>query len=191
MLTVMAQSLNKLNVESILFGDLHKQSVKPRNFVPLDPPLLVKTGAGHIVEETGEDVYLQLPKKQIAVLKQLEDRLLDVAVQKKVPWFEKELDNEFMKGRFQSSVSSEQSTLRLRKHKDLQAFDAHSEYTEFEDIAADSHVMAVFELSYISFARAKFGGVFFLKQIKAIAAPAACMVDDDVPDESVDVDDEL
>lgn len=191
----MAQNLSKIDVSAVEFGDMTKQSTKPRNFVPLTPPLLVQVGVGKLEDDRGESLLISLPKRQVTVLRALEERLVDVAVQKKIPWFNKELDNDFMKGRFQSSISGE-NALILRKHADFQAFDVDREQIDAEDIDIGAHVLAVFELSYISFARAKFGGVFFLKQLMKTITPPACMVSndlkhDDEADESVEVDDEL
>lgn len=184
----MAQSVYQVDVSALEFGELQKQNTKPRNYLPLATPLVFQTGTGYFVDDKGPDMYIKLSKKQLSVIVAIEERLMGVGLQQDIPWFSK--DQEY----FQSSADLKDCTLRLRKSSDLVMFDNNREPVDYhEGLTPGAYVLAVVELSYISFARSKFGGVFVVKQLLSTVAPPPCMISfvDEKTEESQDPDEEL
>jgi Family of unknown function (DUF5871) len=183
------QYLNSYQVSSFTVADsIHK--VNNSYVAKLDKPLLLQTAEVVLVNDIVDTQYahLKLNKKGHAVLKALEQAIIEKAVANKKEWFgPKDLEDAFIVNNYKSYFKSRdsESVLTTRLSSETSFFDtAKKPGCPPEQFVASSQVVAVLELTHLSFGRAEFGALWRLKQLKLVEdKKKVCLIDDSLIDE--------
>ena len=186
------QALSTFTADSIVFG---KEVVKENNAYLVhikntkkDSRLVfqtvrVKLVSGIDIEESNL-VHLKLDKKGTHVLKSIEDAIIGAAIENKLNWFKKDLEDGFIRTNLKSYFkTNEVLTCRLNPEHTL-FFDEERNIIAPDSFKAGSTVVAVLELPYVSFGKTEFGVLVKVKQMQLVTEKKKeCLIDDTLIDE--------
>ena len=186
------QALSTFSADSLVFG---KEVVRENNAYLVhvknskkDSRLVfqtvrVKLVSGIDIEESNL-VHLKLDKKGTHVLKSIEDAIIGAAIENKLNWFKKDLEDGFIRTNLKSYFkTNEVLTARLNPEHTL-FFDEERNIIAPDSFKAGSTVVAVLELPYVSFGKTEFGILVKVKQMQLVAEKKKeCLIDDTLIDE--------
>ena len=186
------QALSTFSADSLVFG---KEVVRENNAYLVhvknskkDSRLVfqtvrVKLVSGIDIEESNL-VHLKLDKKGTHVLKSIEDAIISAAIENKLNWFKKDLEDGFIRTNLKSYFkANEVLTARLNPEHTL-FFDEERNIIDPSSFKAGSTVVAVLELPYVSFGKTEFGILVKVKQMQLVAEKKKeCLIDDTLIDE--------
>lgn len=173
-------SLLGVSFEDIVFGDVVRDgrtyACKFASKIVAQTPKV--TLVSSLSDEAGERLpfaYLELDKASKAWLDDFENKVIQMAVQRKDTWFKKELPDEFISTSFKSSIKSD-GKFCVKIADDFEAYSAQGEAEPH--VPQGSRVVALLELGQITFGRTEFGCLWKLKQVLVVPTKgrAPCMI---------------
>lgn len=143
------------------------------------PPVELATGLGE-----GDFACIKPSGQFLQWLRDVEDAILERAVQNKADWFRKELSTDVLRHNFKSFFRDD-GQFKVRTDGDVPVFDAQKNAVGSEEAAPGTSVRCVLELVRVCFGRQEFGAMWRLVQARLVD-PQPCLIDD-----AAEVDDDV
>lgn len=147
-------------------GPLHRENEV--YVASLETPFVVHTPTV-ILESPLEDetfANLRLTTSTVALFKDVERSILELALSQKGTWFREDISDETITKSLRSFVDEEAKTVRVRVDENICAFTGSKKKVAVPPVG--TRVKAVIELSRITFSKTQFGAVWNLKQVKLV-----------------------
>jgi len=158
-----------IQVEAIRFMEVKKN--KNVYVVPFERPLVIQTPVSNLLGRVDKaTTSLALTKGFASFVRDLEEYVVQSAIDNKDEWFRSKLDDDAIRQSFKSFLGP-RDVLKVRVSDDVASFDSTGHQIDNDEVDKDSRVRCLLELTGICFGRVEFGIMFTVVQIQTRQKP--------------------
>ena len=181
-----ALPFRSVDLSTLAYGPMIKDTSARLYVVPLDPPLLIQTTpmtlATSLEDPSVPFAYVSPDAALTAFFQEAEKTVADACIANKAEWFAvaKTLEDDVLRRGFKSFFGD--SGFKLKVAPDVPCFDASKQPIGREDVPAGTVVRAILELSRVCFGRHEYGATWKVAQLQVV--PTECLIVTDEVDDA-------
>lgn len=182
-----ALPFSKVDLGSLAFGTMIKDTSVRLFVVPIEPALRVQTTPVEISSLEDDDVpfaYIRPHGALRTFLEKTEKTIEDACIANKEAWFAvaKSLDDDTLRRGFKSFFDADKG-FKVKVPADVPCFDADRTPIGREGVPAGSVVRIILEMSRVCFGRHEYGSSWKIVQVQLV--PTECLIETDPLDDSM------
>ena len=185
MATVQPKPFRSVDLSTLAYGTMVKDTSARLYVVPIEPPVTVISPPVKTTTAFEDDVpfvYIEPMGAFADFFKKSEDAILQACIQNKGTWFATQHEDDALRRGFKSFFKD--GAFKLKVPVDAAFFDAKGNPINRDDIPIGSTVRVAIELSRVCFGRHEFGSTWKLLQAKLVETQ--CLIRDEPPEDPVD-----